>query len=304
MRTSLKKQSGLIGMFLVFIYSVIAFTMIIGMISYFNQEFRSSVDDSKMEYLNESAAKLESWYQTNAGIYDNPALNLILTEDDLFKKANIQKKYGAQILVSNIISYTYPQGGGNLMQVTYHTIIFRLPVFGINDTSTFNVATGAFTPSSPNELYKIIDGKKIEIDNIIKATNMMKKFAQILELRFKSKLEMDPVHDVNYNYFRAADCASPTAEEIPCTNGFVDVNSPVLGNLNEILGDNGVSVTYPGLNFSQYTSPWVINGLPDTLQIDNTSPNANDQNPPYYMALRVMTPWNTPIIVIATEPIN
>lgn len=216
-------------------------------------------------YLEEVRAALLGWYTRElAGVdrtADAPEAGALLRE------AAIPMRWGLRLAVSARIER---EG------VAFRQIAAWLP--GENDASALDPASGRFTPSGATQ-WIVVSGFPLQAAAVGESRARLDRLAQHLEAAYRARLLSDPSRDVTVNRFRAPDCPSPAAGELPCIEDHTPVAAsglPQAVGLDPLLMENA----------------W---GGP----IEASNGAGASQTIPFSMALRTTTPWGSVLMMNA-----
>jgi hypothetical protein len=274
-----RKQHGLAGVAILVIAAALISTMVLGPIATNALRSAKEVSFTDAVYIADVSDKVRAFYESNLASFDN-AVAPTLGEAALIKAANIAPRANLRVVPSNRLA-------GPVVQ--YRRIAIWLAPAGVADTSAFNADTGVFTPA-PGVVATVVDGQAIQGLAYDRAFKRMQYLASLLQRRFQTKFQSDPLRTVTVNHFRpvSGTCAT-SLDDIPC----IDVMTPfaTAANWTTLLGMSTAEI-----NATQ--GPWNT-----PIQISNLA-QSNTAAPPYTMALALATPWGTSINVSAVQPIN
>jgi len=279
---------------MVSVASAMLLILVIGQMILYNKEIENEGVQSRSEYLERTIISLERWYISNAILLDN--INCpVMDEQTIFEQASIIQRYGVRVAIGSCIS-----AGAEL---SYRNIAVWIPSRTREDTSSFN-EHGIFVPADSQVEYRVVSGMEIQGTLVNDTRNTMLELARLLEVRFQAKIDGDPLRDLQYNYFRALDCANPGLNEIPCTS-FINASGYVAleNNIFESLRLSELASISQRMTIDAWGQPIEFNNVvndPGNICV----PSGNPNRPPYTMLLRANTPWGTHIVVCPTQPVN
>jgi len=123
----------------------------------------------------------------------------------------------------------------------------------------------------------LVDGSALERAALVQARRQLRELATRLEVWFRARIALDPLHRRDRNYYRPADPACLALPgELPCLPDYTDIST--LAFLPVALG----------LDAASLHTPW---GPCCPIEASNGVDASVD--PPYSLALRIRTPWNT-----------
>ena len=240
-------------------------------------------------WANDVSAQLNAWYARNLAAIDSN-LYAFSTTDILYGNSGmglggsgISLQYSAVVLSSVRLS------GAN--GVGFHTFSVYIPVSaapgaaGTLDTSTGKFVDGVLPGGAPaNLIHAYVSGESLELTALTETTNRMRHAATKLEQFFAIKLNADPNHNASINYFRAINCASPAADEIPCYG----VSSAV---------DTDVGVTpipmLVGIGTNYYQNAWGQNITVENYTGSDANVARTPSGPPFTINMKTISPWGT-----------
>jgi len=268
-------QEGFAALLLVFLAALMAFFFVIGpmFIKYLEQIDAAETNEST--YLDDVSAKLVELYSQNAGAIDQ---NVTYSPDpnDIWASLNVQPKAGMRLAVSTRLT-------GN--QVQYRRFVVWLQRAN-PDTSAFDPATGTFTPGT-GVPFRVIDGEPIQGKKYEITLQRMQMFASMLQKRFQTKFEADPLRTLTINHFRPiSGTCTTTTDDIPCIDTYANVMTAA--SWTSLLSQDPAAWT------SAWGQPFTVSNLQDS----------NTLNPPFTMAIRTALPWSGSVLVSAIQPLN
>lgn len=309
-----KNQRGSALIVIVTIVAVVLLLILVGNIGVYTKEVSNTQPANKAAYLDKAEKAVTYWYRKNASRIDNPASNLkcpTFTSEQLFNETMLAPDFGARIQITPCLDVQGPS-------VIYRNLSIWIPAPAIADTSSFS-ARGTFLPGNSEVQYRVVSGHGIEAKMIAETRAQLQEIARSLELRFKSKIDIDSARDLGVNHFRSLSCDPQyiMAEEIPCSSIVNAGSTP--SSAYAILDDNAFKTLklakLASISQSMNRDSWgqyiVLNNILDDagnlcLPEDTATATAASRNsrPPYRMMLQTITPWGADITVCAVQPIN
>lgn len=218
---------------------------------------------------------ISQWYEINAATNSQNADAF----SDIFLQSNFAQNLPTPVNIKS--SVLIGQNCTDLKYCSpYHVFAIWVPPKGGVDTSTFNPATGAFSPA-PNVASLVLSTKSIQDALLTKSISALDNLGARLAQRFSSEFGVSTGHS-SINLFRAQDCSNPAPDDIPCINTYASVvasNFPAITNISPL----------------EMRDAWGNDFLFSNLQNSNL-------DIPYTASLEMITPWGQPIFMTVTQP--
>lgn len=155
--------------------------------------------------------------------------------------------------------------------VAFSRFLLWIPPTGRADDTAWDASLGTWRVGS-DVAAREYSGQGVQIARFGQSTQRLQELARALEQWFSWRVALDPAHDAGRNYFHAANCASPAANELAC----YAANSPVSTT------DLGSRI---GVSGSGFTDAWGRD-----IEIDNTVPTLGADLPPFSVRVRFVPP--------------
>lgn len=143
----------------------------------------------------------------------------------------------------------------------------------------------AVTPPGEAIAEVVVDGRVIERAALAKARRQLQDLAARLEIWFRARVALDPLHRLDRNHYLPADpgCLA-LPDELPCLPDYAQLDG--LAFLHRSLALDDASVR----------TPWG-----SCCPIEASNGTDASTTPPYSLALRIRTPWNAWLQVQAVQ---
>lgn len=230
--------------------------------------FANDLSRNQHEYLVELKHQVERWYEANASTLDTSSTPLDLT--DFWQTAPMRPW---NVTVSSSVRLNKGDG------VAYHIIAIWLPDAG-GDSTTFDQATGQLSVQKGTP-YVLVDGAAIEGRLLQETLVKLGTIAHYLEGHFQAMAQHGADQASNINYFRAADCTTPTTQELPC----IDSDTPLAETTLP------ARFTWPSqANYDAWGNPIRVSNRQDATS-----------SSPFSMAVKTISPWGGMLQVVASQ---
>lgn len=303
--TSTQKRSGKPGRFLsssnrqrgfaitaiTAIVSAVALFIVIGTSTSFMLKNKADEQAAQREYLESFHGYAKEWYELNSANIDSNLFADEFNTERFLAESGFQLRYGAEVALSRRIS------AGSLR---YRNIVVWLPT---DEDSTnppsFNLDTGEFVsctePPCKERLYTEFSGKEVQSQLLKKAQFQLDELALKSQQFFKSKMTSDFERDLTKNHFRPEGFFSEEPK-FPILDGYAPVTGNFTGESLSPLSGSVLDALSMNTSFSR--NPW---GLP--IEVNNSSPEAENNTPPYTVVYRSITPWGQALTRFAVQPL-
>lgn len=255
----MRRQRGVVFILFAVVLAIVGVAMVMGASSLQAQSAANRQVRDREAYLKDTAQQLEAWYRSRVSTVDIVAD--APDPDVVAQEANVSKRYGVRIAVSNRIVT------GDL---GYRVIVLWIPA-AQPDASTFDPNTAAFVPATGVE-YQVVNGQPIQQQAISETRRTLSNIAVSLVNYFAARYETGG-KDVSINYFRPDATCSSTGEGLPCWDTYTSVSGVDWGSL--------------GLPNLALNDAWG-----NAIEISNLA-DSQTAAPPYSIAIRAHTPFGT-----------
>lgn len=241
-------------------------------------------------YVDDIMARVEMFYETNAGQLDRDSTWANFSENNFKAAALDQQRFNVELKLSNRL--TAPDN-----TVKYRRVLVYLPTdtdaTNPPDLSSFET-TGTFhscsDPSLPcdKRVFAIYDAMDLQKRNYADTVRRMQQIALNAQSYFKARVLQDPERNAAINYFMPpSGCASAHPNDIPCL---------------PLAGGGFVNLDYAGVEGPLALSPAMyLNAWGTPIQVTNMAPHAETAMPPYSLVIRTQSPWGGFLSVYATQ---
>lgn len=286
-----KYQNGFVVTALTAIVSAVALFIVIGSSTSFMLKKQADEKLSQQEYLEDFQKYARDWYELNAQNIDSNLFASDFSAERFLVESGFQLRYGAEVALSRRIE------SGVLR---YRNIVVWLPT---DEDSTnpplFDLDTGDFQPCSEapckERAFAVFSGKEVQARLLQRAQFQLDEIALKSQQYFKSRMISDSERDLTKNHFRPEGFFSESPK-FPVLTGFTPVAGSSNLNLSEPVAGSVLDALSMGMAFSR--NPW---GVP--IEVNNSSPEAENNTPPYTVLYRSITPWGQTLTRFAVQPL-
>lgn len=270
----------------VYLYSLtilFAALVVLGL-SFSSTTLQSAVARSEAEradYVDKVVGDVQRWYERSASTVEATADPF--SPARLLDEAVPDRRYNVKVGISDRLGLPCAPSTPFNACAPYRIMVVWLPPQEHPDTSTFDIATGAFT-ADPAAAWKVYSGQYFQLANVARSVKDLDRVAVALQQYFQARSGLTPIASGRLNHFRASDCTHVVMGEVPCYDSYVD----------------GAGSAIPALTGLRPSDLSTSMGTP--IQLSNLA-DSSTSAPPYSMSLRASTPWGSSLQVNAVQPL-
>jgi len=243
---------------------------------------RHRAGESTQQSLGRARDALLSWYGANLAQLDGPA-GFPLAGQDALQRAGVAVRPLPQFAAGPLLEAP---------PIRYRPLAVWLG--GAPGASGFD-AFGQFAPPPGATAFLVFSSRALEEDALARTRERLARLVRVFEARFAAKVEQDPDHRLDRNWFRAPDGECRSGEDqLPCASELSADGWPTVSALRA----QSLVFASPADGGSPELSAW---GLP--LCWNNEDDPSGNVAPPFSMAFSTLTPWGERLLVRAVQPL-
>lgn len=307
MRLAARKQKGIALLAFVAVLSIVTFTIVMGYSISSAKKQILNLSGNQKAYLNDVRGKLVDTYAAHLNTLDaDLGWDSVKTGPEILALAGVSPRWGLEAAISPRIS---KEG------VKYRVIAAWLPLDSdVTDDPVLN-PDGSFQPCPAStsdclnrrNFVVVSEGFSLQRANVLKANKQLEQLAANAQSFFKSKVLLDPEHNVSVNYFRPPyiQCSNAITEQLPCLNTPAAIWPAATDGIQNSAGQHITELL--GFPNAPLLNPW---GKPveacNGSDCSDATPtlvkwNPAAENAPYSMLFQADTPWGSKYRIYAVQ---
>jgi len=243
---------------------------------------RQRTGEAARQSLERARDALLSWYGANLAQLDGP-VDFPLAGPVALQRAGVGVRPPPQFAAGPLLDAPH---------LRYRPLALWLG--GAPGSAGFD-AFGQFAPPPGATAFLVFSSRSLEEDALARTRERLARLVWVFEARFATKVEQDPDHRLDRNWFRAPDGECRTGEDqLPCARELSPDGWPTVSALRA----QSLVFASPADGGSPEVSAW---GLP--LCWNNEDDSSGTVAPPFSMAFSTLTPWGERLQVRAVQPL-
>ncbi|WP_031572069.1 MULTISPECIES: hypothetical protein [Acidithiobacillus] len=276
MKPNRNDESGIAALLLAVVLMLVILAMVATAAAYTSSIQLPRIRYEQRQYIQSAANRIGDYYRVNAWALSQ-GTSFPLSNDQLLTNAGINKKFNIQLCVSQ-------QQFLGAYKIPYYNIWVWVPHAGGGKPAV--CGTNSFTPNSVTD-YDEYSGAIAQQSLFLATEKTMRDLGANLVTAFEAAQQSGGVHNVDVDYFKPYGCDGDNgAGPLGCAESWTNASEMSLGD-------------WVGSSSLYHRNAWG-----QELQLDNTTPVANDQEPPYTIYIRSELPGGAYLEEEFAEPIG
>ncbi|PKY09765.1 hypothetical protein B1757_13270 [Acidithiobacillus marinus] len=271
-----KNESGVAALLLAVVIMLVLLAMVATAAAFTSSIQLPRIQYEQKQYVQSVVKRIGAYYQSNAWALSQ-GKTFPLTASELLTDVGVNQKYGLQLCIGDqqqLGQYRLPYY--NIWAWVPHPGGGKAPVCGSN----------TFTPNSVQN-FALYSGAVAQQNLLLASAKSMRDLGAALVTGFEAAQQSGGVHNIDVDYFKPYGCDGDNgAGPLACAESWTDASQM---SLDSWIGSSGL---------------YRRNAWGQELQIENTAPVANDQEPPYTIFVRSLLPGGAYLEQEFSEPIG